>query len=362
MSNEHILALRNLEKRFDGDKVLQGIELDVHRGEFVTILGPSGCGKTTTLRIIAGLEAPDAGQVILGGKDVTNLPAHKRNVNTVFQNYALFPHMNVARNIGYGLRLHRMPRAAIAKRVEEMLELVQLPGFGGRMPNQLSGGQRQRVAIARAVILQPDVLLLDEPLGALDLQLRQQMQLELKSLQKQLGLSFIYITHDQEEALNMSDRIAIMQNGRFEQTDTPRGIYEAPRTRFVASFIGQSMLFEGEIVDKTASGAYQVKAQDGGLLCVVSSETLRVGMRCALCIHGERLRFDSANAPGFHMPAVVVSHHYAGSAVRSELLLPSGRKVLSLGGLSMHRLPPEGAEVFIHFDPRSAALIAGDAP
>ena len=228
--SEISLELKNIKKSFqEGEDVLESICLTAKKGEFVTLLGSSGCGKTTTLRIIAGLEQPDSGHVFLDGKDVTSLEPNQRNVNTVFQNYALFPHMNVADNIGYGLKLKKTSKAEISRRVKEMLELVQLPGFERRKPSELSGGQRQRVAIARALVNNPEVLLLDEPLGALDLQLRRAMQHELKRLQKKLGITFIYITHDQEEAINMSDTIAVMNHGRFEQIGTPdeTGIVES---------------------------------------------------------------------------------------------------------------------------------------
>ena len=205
-----LLEIKNIRKQFDGVEVLEGINLSIEEGEFITFLGSSGCGKTTTLRIIAGLETPDEGQVILEGKDVTRLDPNKRDVNTVFQNYALFPHMTVADNVGYGLKIKKVPKNEIKTRVSEMLKLVQLEGFEKRKPSELSGGQKQRVAIARALINNPKVLLLDEPLGALDLQLRRAMQAELKKLQKRLGITFIYITHDQEEAINMSDRIVVM--------------------------------------------------------------------------------------------------------------------------------------------------------
>lgn len=239
MSNM-ILQLQDLHKSFEGTKVLRGICLDIHKGEFITLLGSSGCGKTTTLRMIAGLEMPDEGRILLEGQDITGLEPNKRNVNTVFQNYALFPHMSVADNVGYGLKIKKVPRAQIAERVQKMLKLVQLEEYGKRMPDQLSGGQRQRIAIARAVINEPKVLLLDEPLGALDLKLRRQMQLELKRLQKQLGITFIYITHDQEEAINMSDRIAVMNQGVLEQVGTPNEIYYHPRTSYVADFVGNA--------------------------------------------------------------------------------------------------------------------------
>ena len=235
-----LLQLKNLHKQFGSVPVLKGVSLDVDGGEFVTLLGSSGCGKTTTLRIIAGLEDPDKGEVWLDGKNITLEDASSRDVNTVFHNYALFPHMSVAENIGYLLKLRRFPRNEIKCRVNEMLHLIQLDGFGNRRPAELSGGQKQRVAIARAVINKPKVLLLDEPLGALDLKLRRQMQIELKRLQKQLGITFIYITHDQEEAINMSDRIAVMHRGILEQVGTPNEIYYAPRTSYVASFVGNA--------------------------------------------------------------------------------------------------------------------------
>ena len=227
--SEPILELKNITKSFGDEAILKGISLQVDPGEFITLLGSSGCGKTTTLRIVAGLESADSGTVLLEGKDVTNEPPERRNVNMVFQNYALFPHMTVEGNIGYALRLRGEKKAEIRTAVAQALELVRLPGFEQRRPSELSGGQRQRVAIARAIVNEPRVLLLDEPLGALDLQLRRQMQIELKRLQKQLGITFIYITHDQEEALNMSDRIAVMKNGVFQQIDAPSVIYDRPK-------------------------------------------------------------------------------------------------------------------------------------
>ena len=235
-----LLSLQHISKDFGEGDVLRDISLDVARGEFVTLLGASGCGKTTTLRIISGLETPDEGTVLLDGRDVTALPPERRPVNTVFQSYALFPHMNVEKNVAYGLRVRKMDKASIEKRVREMLELVQMADFAKRMPSQLSGGQRQRIAIARALAPEPELLLLDEPLGALDLQLRRQMQLELKRLQKKLGITFVYITHDQEEAINMSDRIAVMSGGVIQHVSTPKSIYQRPANQFVANFIGRS--------------------------------------------------------------------------------------------------------------------------
>ena len=240
------LELKEIKKSFtEGEAVLDNISLEISKGEFITLLGSSGCGKTTTLRIIAGLEQPDAGSVWLDGREVTGLEPNQRDVNTVFQNYALFPHMNVAENIGYGLKLKKVPKSEIKKKVSQMLELVQLEGYEKRKPSELSGGQKQRVAIARALVNNPKVLLLDEPLGALDLQLRRAMQIELKHLQKKLGITFIYITHDQEEAINMSDRIAVMRDGRIEQIGTPDEIYNHPKTSYVATFVGNANILHG---------------------------------------------------------------------------------------------------------------------
>ncbi len=244
------MELVNITKTFCSaqgqTEVLKGISLTIEDGEFVTLLGASGCGKTTLLRIIAGLEEADSGSVILDGQDITALEPYKRDVNMIFQNYALFPHMTVEENIGYGLKLRKVDKAVIRKKVKEMLALVQLEGYEKRYPDKLSGGQKQRVAIARALINEPKVLLLDEPLGALDLKLRRQMQLELKRLQQRLGITFIYITHDQEEAINMSDKIAVMHEGVFEQVGTPNEIYYQPKTGYVASFVGDANLLREE--------------------------------------------------------------------------------------------------------------------
>jgi putative spermidine/putrescine transport system ATP-binding protein len=238
------IALRGVVKRFGSHAAVDGVDLDVARGEFFTMLGPSGSGKTTLLRLIAGFERPDEGTISLRGSDVTGLPPNQRGVNTVFQDYALFPHFTVADNVAYGMRVRRIPRAERAKRVEAALDMVQMTELGHRKPSQLSGGQRQRVALARAIVNEPEVLLLDEPLGALDLKLRQEMQVELKRIQRQIGITFIYVTHDQEEALTMSDRVAVFRDGRIEQLGPPAQVYETPATEFVASFVGTSNVIE----------------------------------------------------------------------------------------------------------------------
>ena len=311
---ENILELKNIKKSFGGTSVLNGIDLCVQPGEFITLLGSSGCGKTTTLRIISGLETPDSGSVLLEGVDVTNTEPNRRNVHTVFQNYALFPHMNVEANIGYSLKLRGVKKPEIKERVREMLELVQLTEYGDRMPGELSGGQRQRVAIARSVIDSPKVLLLDEPLGALDLKLREQMQLELKKLQQSLGITFIFVTHDQGEALSMSDRVAVFNNGRIEQVDSPRDLYMRPRTPFVAGFVGTSNVFDGLMAEK---------------LC---------GMTGSFALRPEHIRL---NTPGeLQANGTIQAVQYQGAATRFELKLNGGEKLLvSQANMTGEELP-----------------------
>lgn len=245
MDKNKIIELKNITKEYEGEQVLRGINLDIHDKEFVTLLGPSGCGKTTTLRIVGGFITPDSGDVYFGGKRVNDLPPYKRPVNTVFQKYALFPHLNVYENVAFGLRLKKTPEFEVARRVGEMLELVDLKGFDRRSVNQLSGGQQQRIAIARALINNPKVLLLDEPLGALDLKLRKEMQIELKKIQQRMEITFIYVTHDQEEALTMSDTVVVMRDGTIQQIGTPQDIYNEPVNAFVADFIGESNILPG---------------------------------------------------------------------------------------------------------------------
>lgn len=244
----HLIDLQDISKDFDGTTVLNHIDLYVRKKEFVTLLGPSGCGKTTTLRIIAGFEYPSSGQVLFEGKDISSVPPYKRKVNTIFQKYALFPHMNVQENIAFGLKLKKMPRHEIEQRVHKMLELVDLKGYGKRSVESLSGGQQQRIAIARALVNEPEVLLLDEPLGALDLKLRKEMQLEIKRMQQRLGITFLYVTHDQEEALTMSDTVVVMRDGNILQIGTPKLIYDEPANAFVADFIGESNILRGTMV------------------------------------------------------------------------------------------------------------------
>lgn len=351
---EKCLELKDIRKSFSKDEVvLKEISLSIDKGEFITLLGSSGCGKTTTLRIIAGLETPDSGKVYLEGKDVTALAPEARDVNTVFQNYALFPHMTVADNIGYGLKLKKIPKAEIKKRVSEMLELVQLPGYEKRKPSELSGGQRQRVAIARSLVNNPKVLLLDEPLGALDLQLRRAMQLELKRLQKKLGITFIYITHDQEEAINMSDRIAVMNKGTFEQIGTPDEIYNHPKTSYVATFVGNANILKGTAQETEAD---ILKVSLAGSIVSVASESHKItpGSPVTLAVRSENLIFDENCQSG--LEATVVEKSFAGGLLRVVLKLADGTEVIAnRHGIDAGVQP--GQKVTCHFDAENAVLV-----
>jgi putative spermidine/putrescine transport system ATP-binding protein len=291
------IRLRGLQKRYGDVAAVDGVDLDIARGEFFTMLGPSGSGKTTTLRLIAGFERPDAGSIELVGKDVSAMPPFDRPVNTVFQDYALFPHMTVQENVEYGLRVKRVPRAERRQRATEALGLVRLEGFGKRKPGQLSGGQRQRVALARSIVNRPQALLLDEPLGALDLKLRQELQIELKQIQQELGMTFIYVTHDQEEALTMSDRIAVFNEGRIEQIGPPAEMYEHPATAFVAGFIGTSNVIERD------GRAFTVRPEKIRLLPETASEGEPGTVRAAVYI-GPITRFIVALDAGGELAVI----------------------------------------------------------
>jgi spermidine/putrescine transport system ATP-binding protein len=283
VASEADVRLDRVTKTFHDVVAVDDLSMEIVHGEFFSLLGPSGCGKTTTLRMIGGFEEASLGTIFLGDADVTNLPPFKRDVNTVFQNYALFPHLSVYENVAFGLRRRKVAGPDLNRRVGEMLELVELPGYERRKPSQLSGGQQQRVALARALINHPRVLLLDEPLGALDLKLRKQMQIELKRIQTEVGITFIYVTHDQEEAMTMSDRIAVMRHGRIEQLGTPEELYERPTTAFVAGFLGVSNLLDGSVVDREGQWA-AVRLADGSTVrapaeLVNGAESVRVGVR-----------------------------------------------------------------------------------
>ena len=323
--SEQLLELKNIKKRFGETDVLNGITLSIKKGEFITFLGASGCGKTTTLRIIAGLEEPDSGTVFLDGKDVTSIPPNQRDVNTVFQNYALFPHLNVEANVGYGLKIKRVPKAEIKKKVTEILELVQLTGYEKRMPSELSGGQKQRVAIARALVNSPKLLLLDEPLGALDLKLRRTMQIELKRLQKKMGITFLYITHDQEEAINMSDRIVVMKDGRFEQIGTPDEIYNHPKTSYVADFVGNANVISG-VVQKVTETEAQVLIENQ-MMYAEPIVGIREGMKVNLAVRRENLKVCTECKDG--LEAVLEDKSFTAGQLHLTLKLKSGKTLVS---------------------------------
>jgi len=354
--SDFVLTLDHIQKSFGGVSALKGVSLDVKEGEFVTFLGPSGCGKTTTLRIIGGFEQPDSGKVILNGTDVTNFPPNKRMVNTVFQNYALFPHFTVEKNIGYGLKIQGVNKSEISARVKEALELVQLTEYGKRMPSQLSGGQRQRVAIARAVINHPHVLLLDEPLGALDLQLRRQMQNELKSLQKRLGITFIYITHDQEEALFLSDRIVVMNSGQFEQIDTPLKIYEQPKTRFAAQFIGMSNLIDTTLSKLGNDSNAELDYAGGKIKAQLAEHALQTGSPVSLSVRTERVDYGEESKFGFQLEGTIKERSYIGGTLRTILTLGEGQEIVATES-GRDSQPEIGTKVFVFWNPAHAAVI-----
>jgi len=361
-----ILQLEQIKKSFDDTQVLDSIDLSIKSGEFITLLGSSGCGKTTTLRIIAGLEAPDSGRVILEGKDVTNEVPNKRNVNTVFQNYALFPHMSVESNIGYSLRLKRAGKSEIKKAVTKALETVQLTGFEKRMPGELSGGQRQRVAIARAIVNNPKVLLLDEPLGALDLQLRRQLQIELKRLQKRLGITFVYITHDQEEALNMSDRIVVMHNGRFEQIGTPTQIYDTPKTSYVAKFVGSANILTG-IVKGIENNIVYIETKNGIAAVLHKDKPLNIGQKATLAIRSEQVNLcptdqeTAALTSETFIRGTVKEKSFSAGMLRISVALSNGTEfTASRHGIDSNLVPDD--EVIIRWLPGDSILVDLEAP
>lgn len=328
-AQQALVTLSGISKAFDGKSIISDFNLTIDHGEFITLLGPSGCGKTTILRLIAGLEEVDSGRVMLDDSDITDTPAEHRHVNTVFQSYALFPHMSVFENVAFGLRMQKTPNAEIAARVSEALAMVQLESFADRRPHQLSGGQQQRVAIARAVVNRPKVLLLDESLSALDYKLRKQMQNELKALQRKLGITFVFVTHDQEEALTMSDRIVVMREGKIEQDGTPREIYEEPKNLFVASFIGEINIFNATVIERLDE--QRVLAHVEGRECNITVNfAVEKGQRLNVLLRPEDLRVDeihdTADAEG--LIGYVRERNYKGMTLESVVELENGKVVM----------------------------------
>ena len=344
MENKRLIELVNVSKDYDGDVALNNINLYIRDGEFLTLLGPSGCGKTTLLRLIAGFIMPSSGKIMMDGKELTNVPPYKRRVNTVFQKYALFSHLNVFENVAFGLKIRKLPKDEIKRRVTEMLELVNLAGYEKRYIDQLSGGQQQRVAIARALVNEPEVLLLDEPLGALDLKLRKEMQIELKRMQKKLGITFIFVTHDQEEAINMSDTIAVMNHGRFEQIGTPDEIYNHPKTSYVATFVGNANILTGVVENigteetgdtsklitvRTDAGKVKVSMNNANITAESDKEyLLQKGEKVTIAVRSENIRFEENNdCDGLN--AEVIEKTFAGGQLRVVLKTSEGQEIVA---------------------------------
>jgi spermidine/putrescine transport system ATP-binding protein len=350
VEEEPSVRLERVSKRFGDLEAVRDLTLDIERGEFFTLLGPSGCGKTTTLRMVAGFEQPSEGRILLDGADVSGLPPFKRPTNTVFQSYALFPHLSVEDNVAFGLRRQKVAKQEVGRRVAEELERVGLAREAKRKPRQLSGGQQQRVALARALVNRPAVLLLDEPLGALDLKLRKGLQIELKRIQRDVGITFVYVTHDQEEALTMSDRIAVMNRGVIEQVASPEEVYERPATTFVAGFIGVSNLMPGEVTEVTE--AHAKLRLNAGPTVETESAGVAPGERCHAVVRPEKLELQRADAPANGRPAVdgvLESALYLGTATQVVARLPDGTAMTVLvpnsSGHVREDLPGPGAPV-----------------
>src|SRR4051794_7715346 len=349
------IRLEGLAKAFGEHPAVDGIDLHVTAGEFFTLLGPSGCGKTTTLRLIAGFERPDAGRILLDDQDVSGIPPHQRRVNTVFQSYALFPHKSVADNVAFGLRYRRLGREETRRRVADAVALVRLEGLEGRRPDELSGGQQQRVALARALVLEPPVLLLDEPLGALDARLRVDLQVELKRIQEQLGITFVYVTHDQDEALTMSDRVAVMRGGRIEQLGRPRELYETPATAFVANFLGASNLIPVEVEgDGLRLGAFRLRCPGAATLN---------GDATVAMIRPENVRLRAHGEVGDnHVPGMVEEVVYLGFHQEVRVRLATGALVKADVPNDGERLEHEqGDPVAVHLPERHLRVLVADA-
>jgi len=359
------VSLDSVSKRFGSVEAVRSLDLDIRRGEFFTLLGPSGCGKTTTLRMIAGFEEPTGGRVLIDGEDMQGMPPFRRPTNTVFQSYALFPHLSVEDNVAFGLKRKRVPRDEIATRVGEELERVGLTAEAKRRPRQLSGGQQQRVALARALVNRPSVLLLDEPLGALDLKLRKRLQVELKEIQRDVGITFVYVTHDQEEALTMSDRIAVMNEGVVEQIAGAEEVYERPASSFVAGFIGVSNLLPGEVVAANGQGR-SVKLDGGALVPLAEDSELGPGERCQAIVRPEKLVVNAAENGGAGVRGVLESSVYLGTATQLVARMPDGASLTALvpnvDEEARRRLPSPGEEIHLSWAPEHLHIVREETP
>lgn len=357
MEKHIVLQVENLDKYFGDNHVVNHISFSVENGEFISFLGPSGCGKSTILRLIAGFETLDGGDIKIEGKSIIHLPPYKRNLNTVFQDYALFPHMNVYDNIAYGLKAKKKSKEEIREAVKEALKMVQLEGFENRMPAQMSGGQRQRVSIARAIVNRPQILLLDEPLTALDMKLRKEMRYELRRIQQRLGITFIYVTHDQEEAMVMSDRIFVLNGGVIEQIGKSEEIYQKPKSVFVSEFIGETNSFDGmikEVNGKTAT----VECESGYFLA--ETEDVLPGEFVNISIRPHRVNWSRKPTKGFQLLSVVKDYIFTGSFVSAVVELINGREV-RIAKLAGEGLPNIGEEIFLWWDPKDAVVMKSPA-
>lgn len=354
MSEKIIVSLENVQKWYGENHVVKNLNMEIAEGEFLTLLGPSGCGKTTTLRMISGFESQTAGSIKVEGESVEKKEPYQRDVNTVFQNYALFPNMNVFDNVAYGLKVKKVSKEEIKQRVNQMLKLVELEGFGKRRIDQMSGGQKQRVAIARALINRPKVLLLDEPLGALDLKLRKQMQIELKRLQRQLKITFVYVTHDQEEALTMSDRIAIINGGILEQIDEPRKIYEQPKTKFVAGFIGESNILDVVALEDMGNGILRIGSEAGNGL--VKTEKYKMGDTFSISVRPENMMFSKKPKEGFSLRGIVKDTIYVGNLVKMMVQLNNGDEI-KINRFHSEDLAQTGDIVYLYWDLKKCVAV-----
>ncbi|QEW20969.1 Spermidine/putrescine import ATP-binding protein PotA [Marinibacterium anthonyi] len=365
MPSDTFISIRNVEKVFGTFQAIHGVSMDIAHGEFFSLLGASGCGKTTLLRMLAGFEGPSSGEIYIDGQPMSDVPPHMRPVNMVFQNYAIFPHLNVRDNIAYGLRKQRLSRAKRRDMVDEMLDLIKLPGYGDRGANELSGGQRQRIALARALILRPKVLLLDEPLGALDKQLREQMQLELRALQRTVGITFVFVTHDQEEALALSDRIAVMARGRVLQLDAPSGLYERPNSREVASFIGTMNFFDGVVSDVTGGRLRIAVPGLGGVAALPGDRRYSAGDRVQVALRPEKLDLSETRPvqPGSAVAGTLQTSSYLGERSNFYVLVDGVAQPVAVSAQNRSRSAGVGdgaRPVWLSWDDDDVVLLAAE--
>jgi len=365
-SADRFISIRKVSKSFGAFQAIDDVSMDIRQGEFFSLLGASGCGKTTLLRMLAGFESTSKGEIFIDDQPMSDVPPHHRPVNMVFQSYAIFPHLNVRDNIAYGLRKQKLSAARRAEMVEDMLDLIKLPGYGNRKANELSGGQRQRIALARALILRPKVLLLDEPLGALDKQLREQMQLELRALQRQVGITFVFVTHDQEEALTLSDRIAVMAGGKVLQVDTPAGLYETPRTRDVASFIGNMNFFRGT-VRRNGSAMAAIEAEGLGTIPMSTAELTKPdGAPVQIGLRPEKFNLSPTRPDtGLAIEGALRTASYMGERSQYYLSIPGKDEPVAVSSPNTHRLigaqdAPEGQTLWLSWSPEAIVILETD--